>query len=498
MNKDELKKIFLENLKPLLMDKEAQNDYEIIDFYMDVCVEIAEDYRNEKKNKKMNKKIYDLFKHSINDFESEISNEFGSNVAIFEIFNNFFNILKNNKKLEKHSGVEITSILVDNILSDQFSISEDSWNNGGITFVIKFDKNLYSINFKRFRDGSEMIYSIYIKNVTDVNYSGEFIFKYFLGCALEVSKLKGSYFSMPRNRFYWDIKTPEKRTFNDIYLPNSTMNNLKLYTNIFKENERVLRYLMVGNPGTCKTESTLVLANELNNMGVTIIKTPICEKLHEKVELANVLAPSLLIFDDIDLSLGDRNSGAYSTLLGDFLDVLDGTDKLSNSVGVIATTNAAHLLDLAAQRPGRFDKTLLFNDITKDNIKSIILKSLNIELNIKKGDETAKICTDNKVINKLYDAGVSGSHIYNTIKMLNLKYSVNKNGVISVKNIISDIESDLKVIEEIRKTSFLKEKYDRKSGTDIGFNRGLLIDKDELMEEDLEWVRESEKNKDYQ
>lgn len=448
----------------------------------------------------MNKRIYEIYKHSLNDYESTISNEFESNSAIFEIFNSFFNILKSDKKLKKESNVNIESVLVENILTDNFSILEDSWNSAGITFVINFDKVLYSINFKKFRDDGDMIYTIYIKNVTDVNYSGEFIFNYLLGCALEVSKLKGSYFSMPRDRFSWSIKTPEKRTFNDIFLPNSTMNDLRLYTNIFKENERVLRYLMVGNPGTGKTESTLVLASELNNMGVTIIKTPICQKLHEKVELANVLAPSLIIFDDIDLSLGDRNSGAYSTLLGDFLDVLDGTDKLSNSVGVIATTNAAHLLDLAAQRPGRFDKTLLFNDITKDNVKSIILKSLNVEFKIKEGDKVAKMYTHTEVVSKLYNAGVSGSHIYNTVKMLNLKYDVNKNSEINVKNIVSDIDSDLKVIEEIRKTSFLKEKYDRSSRGGIGFNKnmGEEVGKLKVITDD-EWYsdEEVERNKKY-
>lgn len=51
MNREKLKKEFLENLKPLLMDKEAQSDYEIINFYMEVCCEIAEEYKNKSKKK---------------------------------------------------------------------------------------------------------------------------------------------------------------------------------------------------------------------------------------------------------------------------------------------------------------------------------------------------------------------------------------------------------------------------------------------------------------
>ena len=40
-------------------------------------------------------------------------------------------------------------------------------------------------------------------------------------------------------------------------------------------------------------------------------------------------------------------------------------DKLPKDVGIVATTNAAHLLDLAAQRPGRFDKVLLFDKLNE-------------------------------------------------------------------------------------------------------------------------------------
>jgi hypothetical protein len=43
-------------------------------------------------------------------------------------------------------------------------------------------------------------------------------------------------------------------------------------------------------------------------------------------------------------------------------------EKMSKNVGIIATTNSTALLDMAAQRPGRFDKIILFN--TADTILS--------------------------------------------------------------------------------------------------------------------------------
>ena len=440
----------------------------------------------------MNKKIYGILNNYVNSYTSTVGNEIDSNIAIFRIFDSFFQTIKNDKKLEKTSGIEVISGFVNNVLTNSYNVMENSFSTEGCSFLFKFDGVLYTIRFKKFRQGDQMYHQIYITSAMGVKYSSKFMYKYLLFNALETSNLKGAYFSMPRDQFSWDIKNIENRTFNDIYLPEEITLDLNLYVDIYKNHDRILRYLKVGNPGTCKTESTIVIANELNKLGVTIIKTPICRNLHDKVELANVLAPALIIFDDIDLSLGDRNKGAYSQLLGDFLDVLDGTDKLSDDVGVIATTNAAHLLDLAAQRPGRFDKTLLFDDINHENIKNIILKSLRNNFKLTKGKEVA-LYSDSKIVDKFYDAGVSGSHIYNGIKMLKLRYDTLKIPNITVAKIIKSIDSDIVTIQKIRKVSFLKEKFDRENGG-IGFKRGSDVDDDEEVPEGLEVTEKQEEN----
>lgn len=422
----------------------------------------------------MNKKIYDILSNRINDYKSSISATFSSSNSTFEIVDSFFNTLKGDKKLAKSSGIELISVLSSGSLVSTFNIINDSKSSAGITFLIKFDGVKYSIRFARVREMGEMKYYFEIVSTGEVNYSAGFMHKYILFMALETSKLKGAYFSMPRKQFTWDIKDIEARTFEDIYLPEDIMDDLHLYVDIFKGSEKMLRYLKVGNPGVGKTESTIIIANELNKLGVTVIKTPICELLHTKVELANLLAPCLIIFDDIDLSLGDRNSGAYSTLLGDFLDVLDGTDKLSDDVGIIATTNAAHLLDLAAQRPGRFDKTLLFDNITKANIKDIIKKSLSVNFKVKKGKELDTY-TNERIIDKFYTSGVSGAHVFNSIKMLKLRYDTLNVKDVSVDKVLKSIEAELKVIAKVRKVSFLKDKYDRSAPT-MGFNMSNEIE----------------------
>lgn len=70
MNKREaLKKDFYESLGPLIGDKEAQDDKEILDFYMEVCCTIAEDYAKEK--------FKELFQ-----LESELTRMFDSDVRV--------------------------------------------------------------------------------------------------------------------------------------------------------------------------------------------------------------------------------------------------------------------------------------------------------------------------------------------------------------------------------------------------------------------------------
>lgn len=428
----------------------------------------------------MNKRIYNIIKNDINDYEEIIQKQVQCNGAIFEIYNDFFHEIAQEKEAYKLSGVKIKHVLKENIISDNFNIISDSLHPVGVSFILDFDNMDYCINFKSWRDNQDMFYLITIVSWDEVYYSSNFIYKYFLYNALEFSKLKGSYFTMPRDTFSWDIKTMETRTFNDIFLPTELTEDLRLYVDIFNKSEVLLRYLKVGNPGVGKTESTLVLSSELKKLGVTVIKTPICQLLKQKVELANVLEPAVIILDDIDLSLGDRNKGSYGRLLGDFLDVLDGTDKMSRKVGLIATTNAAHLLDIAAQRPGRFDKTLLFDNITKSNIKNIILKSLKVNFKLKTGPDVL-LYSDKKIVNAFYDAGVTGSHIYNAIKMLKLRHDTIGTEDLNVDKIVENINHEIKTIAKIRKLSFLKDTLDRGTGT-VGFGNKYEDEDDEVVE----------------
>jgi SpoVK/Ycf46/Vps4 family AAA+-type ATPase len=70
--------------------------------------------------------------------------------------------------------------------------------------------------------------------------------------------------------------------------------------------------------------------------------------------------------DDIDLYLGSRDKGSYTTLLGQFLSFFDGVKK--RKISLLASTNDKGLVDKAAERPGRFNMTLDYTFLTPEQI----------------------------------------------------------------------------------------------------------------------------------
>jgi len=179
-------------------------------------------------------------------------------------------------------------------------------------------------------------------------------------------------------------------------------------------------------------------------------------------------------------------------MLQSFLDILDGTDKLPKDVGILATTNSAYLLDLAAQRPGRFSKVMIFDELTKDNIRNIIFKSL--KYNFGTIEKTViNIFSDQKIIDKFHSSQVTGSQIYTSVSMMKLKYDMlmkaKKEGVkLSVHWLLSEIDEEIKILEKVHSQQKITDKLNNgRDSRKIGFgqhqeNEECLADENEVEE----------------
>jgi hypothetical protein len=135
------------------------------------------------------------------------------------------------------------------------------------------------------------------------------------------------------------------------------------------------RYLLNGEPGTGKTESIREIARRLiPNVTFVIPEFRTTEDLTSIMEACEIFDSAVIIMDDIDLFLGSRDNGNYTSLLGQFLSFFDGVKK--RKISLLASTNDKGLVDKAAERPGRFNFTLDYTFLDDDQI----VKVCNIHL----------------------------------------------------------------------------------------------------------------------
>jgi len=121
--------------------------------------------------------------------------------------------------------------------------------------------------------------------------------------------------------------------------------------------------ILAGQPGTGKTLLCKALVNEAS--GITCIVASgynLCdsEQVKELYEVAEDLAPCMVVIEDIDLIGQDRIEMGYSraSALLSLLSVLDGVEE-SREIVTVATTNHLEILDKAIiERPSRFDRII--------------------------------------------------------------------------------------------------------------------------------------------
>ncbi len=418
------------------------------------------------------------FDRSENSYSDNIDYGNHYDKAVFKIFSEFFNILSQNKEKQKEYGINLIGFVSGSNLEKTCSFYEDL---GIVRVIMEFEGLKLLFSFNIYLSNNKLYHRLTLTSKETTKLKSHKIFEYLFHSAIKESDLKGNYLVLEADFISWEKKELEKRSFDDIFLPNHLLNNLYLLKNVFKKDKELFRYLMVGNPGTGKTEATLVLANELNKEGVTVIKTSIGDEFSTNIKIAKVLAPSLIILDDIDLTLGSRSKGSYDPKkLKIFLDELDGTEKIDKQVGFLATTNSAELLDLAAQRPGRFDEIMLFDSLSKKNIEGVILKSLKYNFNITEGVEY-NIFSDSKIIDLFYKKSVTGACIFNSVRMMLKKFN-SSNKKISSDLLIKEIERKLNNFDKVKKYGEISDRYKPKS-SNIGYGRSN--EEDELVNEDI-------------
>ncbi len=126
--------------------------------------------------------------------------------------------------------------------------------------------------------------------------------------------------------------------------------------------------ILAGPPGTGKTLLARAVAGECSAHVETVSGPELLSKwvgeteasLRSIFERAKSLAPSVILFDEIDclaVSRGSADAQYQKSMVTQLLALLDGLEERGN-VFVIATTNRPDDIDPALCRPGRFDRVV--------------------------------------------------------------------------------------------------------------------------------------------
>jgi hypothetical protein len=118
--------------------------------------------------------------------------------------------------------------------------------------------------------------------------------------------------------------------------------------------------LLHGPPGTGKTLMLRYLASACPQHTVVLLTGRELSLVRESCQVARMLAPSLVILEDVDLIGENRADNRCPALLHELMDEMDGLGTRAEVVFIL-TTNRPDVLEPAlSSRPGRIDQAIEF------------------------------------------------------------------------------------------------------------------------------------------
>jgi len=184
---------------------------------------------------------------------------------------------------------------------------------------------------------------------------------------------------------FWDkLHTVEKRDIQTIYLPQGQRDDVlkdlnrflsadtkKLYSEFGIPYHRT--YCLHGPPGTGKSSLIMSLVSECQkNVGVLSLSRK-TDDLSFVRAVNTIPKNTVLLLEDIDCLLGERNDKTSQVTFSALLNLLDGVQS-RNGLVIFITTNYFMKLDPAFCRPGRIDYVLGFQFTTRSQIFQMLEK----------------------------------------------------------------------------------------------------------------------------
>jgi hypothetical protein len=199
----------------------------------------------------------------------------------------------------------------------------------------------------------------------------------------------------------------------EVFLPDQTVKHLTRFVNALRNYstmKKPLRYLLCGKPGTAKTKIIRAIANECKGLATFLFTDGSQKNLDDLFETAGLFSPVVICIDDVDMITGSREAQNARRSLANFLQRLDGFT--GGDFFFLATTNDKNLVDLAASRPGRFDRIIDVSAISPAEYTRLVRSKT-------KSEAVTALFTDT-VLGALQRKKASGAFIANIVKHFEL------------------------------------------------------------------------------
>ena len=211
-----------------------------------------------------------------------------------------------------------------------------------------------------------------------------------------------------------------KRSMDSVYIDDTTKHNLIKRIDDFlvdrqKFYDRGIPYklgiMISGKPGTGKTSLIKALASKYSRDIYLVNKNV----LKESPEIGHIdFSKSVLVFEDIDSfsvvkNRTDKNEGDDDgkMSMSMLLQILDGA-LTPDGLIVFATTNDITSIDPAVTRKGRFDDSIVINELSYDTFVNMCSRLWDVDPNIVRNDIPRK-----KYINHLVGAQLQDFYLVN-------------------------------------------------------------------------------------
>jgi hypothetical protein len=131
---------------------------------------------------------------------------------------------------------------------------------------------------------------------------------------------------------------------------------------VLRRSGRATRHgvLLHGPPGTGKTLALRYLAQACNDHTIVLLAGRDMGLLRESCQMARLLAPSLIILEDVDLVAEERTGNRCPTILHDLMDEMDGLGPKADCIFLLTTNRPEAIEPALSARPGRIDQAIEF------------------------------------------------------------------------------------------------------------------------------------------